>query len=82
MDTSNWYIQASYEVHPELALASRFQRYDPDDDASGDGEDITTFGLNWHANERLTLRLNYNWYDEETNDIDNNEFMLQLDVKF
>jgi hypothetical protein len=82
MDTSNWYVQASYKVRPELALVARFQQYDPDDDTSGDREDITTLGVNWYANERLTLRANFNWYDEEAGDFDNDEFMLQLDVKF
>jgi hypothetical protein len=36
----------------------------------------------WYANERLALRLNYGWHDEEVSDIDDNEFLLQLGIKF
>jgi len=82
METTNWYLQASYKVTPEVGVVARYQQYDPDGEADDDAEDIVTVGVNWYVGERVTLRANYNLYEEEGTDVDNNELIIQVDVKF
>ncbi len=60
----------------------RFDRWDPDTSVSGDRKDITTIGLNWFFAQTTKLQVNYNFIQEESNKVDNNEFLVQLQYTF
>jgi hypothetical protein len=60
----------------------RFDRWDPNTSISGDRKDITTIGLNWFFAQTTKLQVNYNFIKEESNKIDNNEFLVQLQYTF
>lgn len=60
----------------------RFDRWDPNTSISGNRKDITTLGVNWFFAQTTKLQVNYNIITEETNDIANNEFLVQLQYTF
>jgi phosphate-selective porin len=60
----------------------RFDRWDPNKSISGDQKDIYTFGLNWFFAETTKLQFNYNLKKEESNEVDNNEFLVQFQYGF
>lgn len=80
-DADGLYIMAAYHFLPKLQGAIRYEQYDPDRDTSGDREDIITLGVNYFFNDYLKLQANYLLKDEET-EVSNNEFALQLQMKF
>ncbi len=80
-DADGFYITAAYHFLPKLQGAIRYEQYDPDRDTSGDREDIITLGVNYFFNDYLKLQANYLLKDEET-EVSNNEFALQLQMKF
>ena len=82
LETDNWYVQVSYKALEQLDVGIRYQQYDPDGDTEDDSEDIISVGVNWLVNDRVAVRFNYNINEEEGNDVDNNELILQLDIKF
>ena len=79
--TSNWYVQAAWRSPFDIEPIARYEIYDPDEDTSGDREDMTTLGVNLYLNKHLALRINYNIYQEETVTVENDEVLVQLDVR-
>ncbi len=64
---------------------SDIDKYDPSaEDMSLDYQAVTTmtFGFNYFFNEWTRLQFNYIMNDEEWQDVDNNEILVQLQVKF
>lgn len=80
-DAEGWYILAAYYFLPKLQAAVRYEQYDPDRDISQDREDMLTLGLNYFVNDNLKLQANYRFRDEQA-EVGNNEFVLQLQVKY
>jgi hypothetical protein len=60
----------------------RFDRWDVNKNISGNRIDIFTLGLNWFFAETTKLQLNYNIIKEETNEINNDELLVQLQFGF
>ncbi len=60
----------------------RFDSWDPNKNVSGDKKYIYTLGLNWFFAETTKLQFNYNLKKEETNETDNNEFLVQFQYGF
>lgn len=60
----------------------RFDSWDPNKNVSGDRIYITTLGFNWFFAETTKLQFNYNIKREETNQVDNNEFLAQFQYGF
>ncbi len=80
-DADGWYIMTAYHFLPKLQAAIRYEQYDPDRDISRDRKDILTLGLNYFVNAYLKLQANYLFKDEQT-EVGNNEFTLQLQIKY
>ena len=59
----------------------KFEVFDPNLDEEKDAEGIITFGINYFFNDWTRLQLNYLYKAEET-EISNDEFLMQLQVKF
>jgi hypothetical protein len=60
----------------------RFDRWDPNKNVSGDRTDIYTLGFNWFFAETTKLQFNYNIKEEESTEVDNNEFLVQFQYGF
>lgn len=60
----------------------RFDHWDPNKNVSGDRKDIYTLGLNWFFAETTKLQFNYNLKKEESNEVANNEFLVQFQYGF
>jgi hypothetical protein len=80
--TSNWYVDAGYKFIPELQGVLRYQQYSPSQVIEDDDVDCLTIGLNWFVNKYSKLMFNYNWIDEQDDEVNNDEFLIQLEVKF
>ncbi|MAE69130.1 MAG: hypothetical protein CME06_01530 [Gemmatimonadetes bacterium] len=79
--TWSWYTLASYEIGTRITVVVRYEQYDPDGDTAGDQERLSSLGANCHLNEHIAIRANFNLYDEESTDVDNNELLVQLDMR-
>jgi phosphate-selective porin OprO and OprP len=60
----------------------KYESYDPNTDADEDIETIVTFGFNYFFNDWTRLQLNYLYKAEEGIEIENDELLMQLQVKF
>lgn len=80
-DGDGWYIMTAYYLLPELQGAVRYEQYDPDIDIAENREDVLTLSLNYFFNDYLRLQVNYLFKDEQT-EVDNDEFALQLQIKY
>ncbi len=60
----------------------KYESFDPNTDADDDVENIITFGVNYFFNDWTRLQLNYLYKSEQGNEIVNDEFLMQLQVKF
>lgn len=60
----------------------RLDSWDPNKNVSGDKKYIYTLGLNWFFAETTKLQFNYNLKKEESNEVDNNEFLVQFQYGF
>lgn len=86
--TKSWYIQLSQPYKKQflkkmqkIQLIARYEFYDPDNTKDKDRIKAWTFGANWQVNEAVRLQLNYNIFKEDIK-IDNNEILIQMEVKF
>jgi len=89
-----FYVQAMYMTPWDFQPIFKYESFDSntdideydylDPDASLDYQTITTmtFGFNYFFNDWTRLQFNYIMNDEEWNDIDDNEMIVQLQVKF
>jgi len=83
-----WYVQSGYVLPFEsndykLEPAVRYQEFDPNKDAAGDKSTWYSFGLNIYLKgHNLKTQLDYTVKKEETNEVDNNTFQVQLQLDF
>jgi len=59
----------------------KYESYDPNADENNDASSIITFGVNYFFNDWTRLQLNYLYKAEEVEE-SNDEFLMQLQVKF
>ncbi len=78
------YDLTGINIQPVIKYESYDPDYEPDDpgtDVNNDAESMITFGINYFFNDWTRLQLNYLYKAEET-EIFNDEFLMQLQVKF
>ena len=68
---------------PAIQLLARYEQYDVDMDLSGNQKDRITIGSNLYVDKKYTkIQFNYQINNEEVNSVDNNEFLINLQVAF
>jgi hypothetical protein len=80
--SDGWYVTTTYNVWDDLKAVARYEQYDPDRDADNDRNDIVTVGGRYTVNKYIAVDSNYRMKLEEGTDTDNNEFIIQTQVKF
>jgi len=89
INSSGWYTQIAYLLPVELGRNIkiepnlRYQEYDNNVDIVGDRVDATSFGFNFYfKGHNLKAQMDYTMYGEETTELDNNIFQIQLQLDF
>jgi hypothetical protein len=94
INRSGYFFQAMYMTEWDFQPIFKYESFDPNTDIdeydptidgmSLDFQSITTmtYGFNYFFNDWTRLQFNYIMNDEEWNDIDDNEMIVQLQVKF
>ncbi len=68
---------------PAIQILARYEQYDVDIDIAGNQKDRMTLGTNFYIDNKFTkIQLNYQINNEEINSIDNNEFLVSIQVAF
>lgn len=76
-------FKTGWRFLPEVQMLARYATVDPDLDVDDDANDCITVGTNLFIDGKYTkLQLNYEINGEETNSVDNNELLLNLQVAF
>jgi phosphate-selective porin OprO and OprP len=81
VNRSGYWAQAMYMTELGLQPVVKYESFDPNLDTDNDINNIITFGVNYFFNDWTRLQLNYLYKAEET-EISNDEFLMQLQVKF
>ena len=79
------FIQAMYMTKWNLQPVIKYESWEPDMDAEDDLEQITTFGINYFLNDWTRIQINYLYCaegDTGYNEIDNDQVLVQIQVKF
>jgi phosphate-selective porin OprO and OprP len=79
---SGWYTHAGYRFAPLWEGVVRFDRFDPDLDASDDRSEVLTLGANHFITDTVKLQINYERKREEADQKRNDALLAQLQVKF
>jgi regulator of replication initiation timing len=84
-----WYVWGGHSFNiglgflQELQLLARYEQYDPDATADGDQVDRLTMGTNLFVDKKYTkIQLNYELNSEQGASIDNDEFLVNVQVAF
>ena len=81
INRSGYWAQAMYMTPWNIQPVVKYETYDPNTDADNDIENVITFGFNYFFNDWTRLQLNYLYKSEEVEE-SNDEFLMQLQVKF
>lgn len=76
------YVMALYKINDYLQPVVKFEYFDKDKFEDNDMEYIGTIGINYFFNDWTRLQINYRHKMEENMTLPNDEFKLQLQVKF
>lgn len=76
------FVMALYNTPWNLQPVLKYENYNSDMDKDNNLEQITTFGINYFFNDWIRLQLNYEYAAEQAQEIKNDRFMAQLQVKF
>lgn len=79
---SGGFIQAMYNVAYNIQPVVKFEYFDADAAILNNEEFITTLGLNYFINDWTRLQVNYRYAAEMPVDNPNDQFVIQLQVKF
>jgi hypothetical protein len=86
---NGWYLWGGHSFNigsgflKELQLLARYEQHDPDLDAADNRTDRLTLGTNLFIDKKYTkIQLNYQINGEQGTSIDNNEFLMNLQVAF
>lgn len=78
-----WYLQSGYYVIPsKVQVLLKYDVYDPNKAKTGDISSRYIVGASWQFNNYAKLALNYNFCEEESNNISNNFASLQFQIGF
>lgn len=67
-----------WNIQPVL----KYENYNNNIDEVNNMEQITTFGVNYFFNEWTRLQVNYEYKAEQAHEVENDMFMVQLQVRF
>lgn len=77
------YLLGGYELISDKAqFVFRLEKVDPDKSSPIDDFKVTTLGLTWFLGEKSKLQINYEIHQENEISLDNNAFLMQLQVGF
>ncbi|MFH1347513.1 MAG: porin [Candidatus Margulisiibacteriota bacterium] len=76
-----WYLQPSVWLSSSVQGLIRYEFWDPNTQAAGDRQTITTFGINAFIDPAAKLQVNYELKNEEV-DTSNNALLMQLQLSF
>ena len=83
INREGWYIQSGYYVIPgKVQVLLKYDVYDPNKSKTGDISSRYIVGTTWQFNTYAKLALNYNFCEEESNNISNNFASLQFQIGF
>lgn len=78
-----WYVQGGFLITSAIEIASRYQELDPNKDISGDKLRGISFGMNFYLHSHnFKIQTDYTFKKEETIEIDNDVFQIQLQLDF
>ena len=84
-----WYVWGGHSFNTglgflkELQLLARFEQYDPDMDLDNDRVERLTLGTNLFIDNKYTkIQLNYELNSEQETSINNNKFLVNVQVAF
>lgn len=83
-EKSGWYLQAGYFVMPKrLQGVFKFDRFDPNDNATQDETNVYTGGVNYYFNKWAFVQVNYELKDErQKKERRNNALAGQVTLQF
>lgn len=80
--SKGWYVICTGDVKKDvIQLVAKYETCDADNTIATDTQKITTIGINYFINSNTKIMADYRILGEDA-DIDNNEFLTQLQVKF
>lgn len=79
---SGFFAHAMYMTPWNLQPVVKFESYDPDMSIDTNSETILTFGLNYFLNDWTRIQMNYRYKAEQALEVTNDQFVLQVQVKF
>ena len=81
INRGGFWAQALYMTPWNIQPVVKYESYDPNTDLDNDVDNVITFGFNYFFNDWTRLQLNYLYKSEEIEE-SNDEFLIQLQVKF
>jgi len=82
MDRKGYWVQGMYMTPWNVQPVVKYELYDEDIDTSNNSFETITFGANYFFNDWTRLQVNYLYKAEEGNEEENDEIVMQLQVKF
>jgi phosphate-selective porin OprO and OprP len=83
--SNGWYLLGTYDLtkgSSNLQLVAKVEQFDPDKGVAANRLDVTTLGINYFFNKYTKIMANYRFKNEQALEINNDEFLTQLQVKF
>ena len=77
-----FFAQAMYKTSWNLQPVFKFETYDADKSIDNNTQTIMTYGINYFLNDWTRIQLNYRYKAEQGNEIPNDQFVIQVQVKF
>ncbi len=83
VERSGFFVQGMYMTQWNLQPVIKCESWDPNMDVEKDLEQITTYGLNYFINDWTRVQINYLYCAEEDGrEVDNDQILVQVQVKF
>lgn len=79
---NGYYAQAMYMTSWNLQPVVKLESFDSNVDIDSNSETILTFGINYFLNEWTRVQANYRYKAEQLLEIPNDQFVLQVQIKF
>lgn len=88
-NADGFYLMAIYRTNSNFEPVYKIERYETIKESGGDAPTSATdlgtcqtFGLNYYPNDWTRIQANYIYSVEEPNEVDNDQFLLQVQVRF
>ena len=77
------FVQGMYMTQWKVQPVVKYESWDPNMDTEKNKEQITTFGINYFLNDWTRIQVNYLYCaEEDLVEIDNDQILIQIQVKF